>query len=550
MDNGRKFIEKAKKVHGEKYDYSKVQYGGSQEPVVIVCPEHGDFIQKPANHVRGNGCPVCGSLKKNVLRRMANEDFLEKAVSAHGSKYDYSKTKYTISRNKVTIICPEHGEFTMLPLAHLHGQGCPKCAGRNLTTRDILEKFKAVHGSKYDYSKTVYTKMHDKVTVICPEHGEFQITPSKHILGQGCVKCGMEERRIKQYKDTASFVEAAKNIHGDKYGYSKTNYVSVREPVTITCEKHGDFQQIPNDHLCGHGCPKCGVVISYGENELYGFISKTYKGIVIRNSRETIDGKQEIDILLPDKRIAFEYDGVYWHSEACGKSKDYHIKKTEDCAEKGIKLIHIFEDEWSEKKEICLSRIKNLLGVADKRVFARKCNVKTVDASAASKFLESNHIQGKTPSQIAYGLYFDDELVSIMTFGKLRKNLGSTAKEGSYELLRFCNKLGYSIPGAASRLLTHFKNDYHPMEIVSYADRRWSNGNVYEKLGFNLDHISKPNYFYVVNGKRRNRFSFRKDVLVRKYGCPPEMTEHEFCKSKGWWRIYDCGCLVYKWKNN
>ena len=139
-------------------------------------------------------------------------------------------------------------------------------------------------------------------------------------------------------------------------------------------------------------------------------------------------------------------------------------------------------------------------------------------------------------------------MVSLMTFGNLRKVLGSKSKENSYELLRFCNKLNTNVIGGASKLFKYFIKKYDPKEIVSYADRRWSNGLLYEVLGFNLTHKSKPSYYYVVNKKRVNRFSLRKDVLVSKYGCDEKMTEHEFCLSKGWYRIYDCGCLCFKWK--
>ena len=135
-----------------------------------------------------------------------------------------------------------------------------------------------------------------------------------------------------------------------------------------------------------------------------------------------------------------------------------------------------------------------------------------------------------------------------MTFGCLRKNLGNKNKENCYELLRFCNKINTNVVGGASKLLSHFIKQYHPEEIISYADRRWSQGNVYEKLGFSYKHNSQPNYFYIVGDKRVNRFSFRKNILVKKYGCPIETTEREFCLSQKWYRIYDCGTKIYTLK--
>ena len=143
--------------------------------------------------------------------------------------------------------------------------------------------------------------------------------------------------------------------------------------------------------------------------------------------------------------------------------------------------------------------------------------------------------------------FHNDELVSLMSFSSLRKNLGRKDKNGSYELLRFCNKVGITVQGGASRLLTHFKTNKNPDEIISYADRRWSEGNMYEKLGMQFIHDTKPNYFYLIQGNRKNRFGFRKNILVEKYGCPKDMSEHEFCLSQHWYRIYDCGSKLYEW---
>ena len=217
------------------------------------------------------------------------------------------------------------------------------------------------------------------------------------------------------------------------------------------------------------------------------------------------------------------------------------------CEKNGIHLIHIFEDEWLNKKEICKSRIINKLMLSE-RIYARKCNIINVSKEITKKFLDDNHIQGNVNSSLNYGLEYKGELVSLMTFGKLRKNLGRSSISDSYELLRFCNKIGYSVIGGASKLFSFFKEKNNPSYIVSYADIRWSNGNLYEQMKFTLSHISKPNYFYVINNERKNRFGYRKDVLVKKYGCSIDDTEHNFCKNKGWYRIYDCGTKVYEWK--
>ena len=190
--------------------------------------------------------------------------------------------------------------------------------------------------------------------------------------------------------------------------------------------------------------------------------------------------------------------------------------------------------------------IKNLLLKTEQKIYARNCSINYVDHSQGKKFMEKNHLQGWCPSQIMIGLYYNDELVSLMSFGKSRHFIGNGKSD--YELLRFCTKLNTQVIGGASKLFNFFIKEHPNKEIVSYADRRWSNGNLYEKLGFELYNKSKPNYYYVVNNERKNRFNFRKSILMKKYNCPKDMSEREFCKQQKWYRIYDCGCLCYKWR--
>lgn len=283
------------------------------------------------------------------------------------------------------------------------------------------------------------------------------------------------------------------------------------------------------------------------EQELLDFIKEILPNEeIIENDREQIKPK-EIDVYIPSKKIGFEMNGIEWHSEKYKEDKNYHLDKLKKCLDKGIRLIQIFDDEWNNKKVICKSRIKNILGITTTHIYARKCYIKEVESKLANKFLNENHIQGATQSQYKIGLFYNNELVSLMTFGEKRINLGNKKQDNkTFELIRFCNKLDTTIIGGASKLLKYFIDTYKPKEIISYADRRWSNGNLYEKLGFKCYGETVPNYFYIVNRQRKNRFNYRKNVLVEKYGCPQNMTEREFCKSKGWHRIYDCGCLCYK----
>ena len=556
MINKEEFIKRAKEIHGNKYDYSKVNYTKVTDKVCIICPEHGEFWQEARQHYRGQGCPKCGVNCRTEKKRDTNESFIKKARKVHGNKYDYSKVNYIDTKTKVCIICPEHGEFYLKPGSHINNKnGCPKCGkiklsnSLKLTTEEFIKRAKEIHGNKYDYSKVKYNSQKDKVCIICPEHGEFWQNPYTHYNGQGCPKCGIIKRSKTQSKSTEKFIKQAIEVHGNKYDYSKTNYINSHHLVSIICPEHGEFWQNPTYHLSGCGCQKCGMITSHYEDSLFDYIKSIYKGKIIRDNRTILSNlKQSLDIYIPDLKIAFEFDGLYWHNELNKPDKNYHLKKTEECFKKGIQLIHIFEDEWLYKQDIVKSRIKNLLGLITDKIYARKCIIKEITNKESKTFCENNHIQGGINSKYSFGLFFNNELVSVMTFGDKRKNLGSKSITDNYELLRFCNKLNTSVIGGASKLLKYFIKTYNPQEIISYADRRWSIGKLYETLNFKFSHESQPNYFYVFGDKKKNRFNFRKNILIEKYNCPENMTEHEFCLSQKWYRIYDCGTLVYVWK--
>lgn len=427
------------------------------------------------------------------------------------------------------------------------------------TKEQIIERFKKIHGNKYNYTDIVFTKTTDKITILCPEHGYFEQTPHAHLKGQGCPKCGLSKRINSKTSNTKEFIKKAKEVHGEKYDYSIVNYITNKVKIRIICPIHGEFEQTPHGHLFGNGCPKCAnqnkgrkenpikekkikKEIKQIENKLYD--NNTIKNEIINFILKTneIIPNNNFDISIKNLRLNFNIISLN-----DSDNKNYVIK-TEECEQNGIQLIHIFEDEWVNKKDICKSRILNLLG-HNNRIYARKCKIVEVDKKKAKEFFENNHIQGNVNSKIVYGLEYNGELISAMSFGDLRKNLGSKKTENSYELLRFCNKLNMSVIGGASKLFKHFIKEFNPLEITSYADRRWSMGNLYNELGFNFSHNSEPNYFYVINGERKNRFGYRKDILISKYGCDPNDTERNFCFNKGWNRIYDCGTKVYKWKS-
>ena len=295
-------------------------------------------------------------------------------------------------------------------------------------------------------------------------------------------------------------------------------------------------------------CTICNPISSFSnsghEIKLQEFIKENYKGEIIINSRSVIN-PLELDIYLPELKLAFEFNGLYWHSEL-HKENNYHLNKTEECEKQGIQLIHIWEDNWLYKQEIVKSMILNKLGNIPNKIYARKTEVKEItDNKLIREFLDKNHLQGFIGSKVKLGLFLDNELVSLMTFGKRRVVMGKkSTNDGEYELLRFCNKLNINIIGGASKLFKHFIRNYKPKEITTYADRSHSNGNLYEVLGFDFVGETQPNYYYVIDGIRKHRFNFRKDVLI-KQGFDPNKTEHQIMIDRKIYKIFDSGNLKF-----
>lgn len=351
-----------------------------------------------------------------------------------------------------------------------------------------------------------------------------------------------------QYESTATKLKrsALAKTHYDKF--VKILNFSYQNECTCKClacnnvftENYSTIRTriLANINPCTN-CVPLNAHVSNAEKQLADYVKSICKTEIIENDRAILNGK-ELDLYLPEYKLAFEYNGLYWHNEL-HKAANYHLQKTEMCEKQGIQLIHIFEDEWLYKQDIVKSRIKGLLHLND-RIFARKCVIKQVSATDSDSFLNTNHTQGACISKYRYGLYYNEELVSLMTFGKSRFT-------NEIELLRFCNKLNTNVIGAASKLLKHFLKDTAIAKIISYADRRWSCGRVYDKLGFTLLGKSIPSYYYVVDNMRQNRINYQKHKLVLE-GFDDTKTEHQIMLERSIYRIYDCGTLKYEYNNN
>jgi hypothetical protein len=272
------FVEQAVAIHGKAYDYSLVKYTGAKELVQIICSVHGVFEQQPSVHLTGAGCRACGFERSNKAKTMTQSEFISKANEIHGSKYDYSNAVYELSHVKVDIICPEHGVFSQTANSHLNGNGCPRCAfvtaaeRQRLTTAEFIELAVEMHGETFDYSEVDYVSSHDKVKITCPIHGVFEQTPTSHLTSDfGCRECANKSKGLAQRKTTDEFISVAKEVHGDRYDYSLTEYVTAKDKVAILCHEHGLFMQDPRIHINGSHCPKCNYGKGVGTYDEYYF---------------------------------------------------------------------------------------------------------------------------------------------------------------------------------------------------------------------------------------------------------------------------------------
>lgn len=297
-------------------------------------------------------------------------------------------------------------------------------------------------------------------------------------------------------------------------------------------------------------CYMCNPLIDEGgtsdiEGELHAYILTLFSDVKFRD-RKTIH-PLELDVFIPEKNIAFELDGLYWHSQNNGRDKKYHVNKTKLCESVGVRLIHIFEDEWRYKQKIVKNRIRHILNKTKYKIYARKCTIREIDKNIKNEFLEKYHIRGTDRSSVCLGAFYKGRLVPVMTFGKLRKALGRTSREGAYELIRFCSIGSFNVIGIASKFLKYFSTNYNPLIIYSYADMRWSDGGVYKRMGFEHLHNSSPNYWYMKDYDRRmHRFGFQRHLLKKKLNFfDDSLSEWENMKNNGYDRIWDCGNMVF-----
>jgi len=494
-------------------------------------------------------CPYCyGSFKKS------NEEFLKQVKELVNNEYifleEYSGTNLPIKciHNECNYI------WKITPSHFLNGKRCPKCqikirSRKQTKNKDIfLKEVKKLVGDEYTFLED-YINSTTKLKIIHNKCGhKYSIRPQNFLNGTRCPVCNGNIKVTHK-----EFVKKVKNLVKNEYTF-REEYKNNKTPLKVIHNKcTHEYHVTPHNFIdSSRRCSKCGKSKKFSNKEksLSKFIKKVYNKRIIENDRTILDGK-EIDIYLPDLKIGIEYCGLYWHSDK-RVGKNYHLDKLKLCHKKGIRLIQIFEDEWDYKNKILKSKIKHILGLNSSKesIYARKCTIKEIDSTIKNEFLDKYHIQGKDMSNIKLGLFYNEKLVSVMTF-KIPRN----KKENTYELSRFTTKRKYNVVGGFSKLLSYFKKNYEFSSIITYADLRYSSfeGNLYEVNGFRLSHQSKPTYTYfqknysIKDRIRIHKTNFRKSKIKEIFPeiYDEKLTEFEMMDKSSYYRIYDCGTLVY-----
>jgi len=353
---------------------------------------------------------------------------------------------------------------------------------------------------------------------------------------------------LKEFRADGKKVSQDRSVQFNKLcGYDVSYLNDSLISIKNLCHVHGDIEMKISDFYnrahrdrSGIICPICNPISSFSSFEL--LFEEVLKELNITDyvkRNKSVLKNLELDFYFPNHNFAIELNGCYWHSEIY-KDKKYHQIKSDRCNEIDIDLWHIWEDDFYEKRDIIKSMLKNKFGLISNFIYARNCVVREITSKEYKSFLDLNHIQSSINSSIKLGLFYENSLVSVMGFGQLRKSLGNKEKDDKkFELVRFCTILNTRVIGGASKLLSYFEKNFKWDEIISYAKRDHSKGNVYKQLGFIQDKICLPGYTWLVNGKRKHRFNFRKSVISNINN--KHLTEIEIMHNQGYYRCFDSG---------
>lgn len=533
--------EKVKElVESEGFTLLSDTYQNDSTKLDMLCPE-GHPINVSFNgwkYRKHNACIVCQRSLAGDRRKLSS-DYVKNELAQAGYKL---LSQYQNSHTPFEYECPRGHQHTMTWDTWKQGGRCAVCA--NNTRRGIEYIRKQMQAEGYKLLSTQYKNAHTKLNVLCSRGHPYQVSWNKWQGGRRCPICS---RRL-----TVQKAQAEIDKRGSPFICLEVNYPEKlgETELVIQCTRDPEhvFTVTKRTWWATHRCPECDRFVSVPERKIYAYL-RSYGIEAIQQDRKLIY-PYEVDLTIPDHRVAIEVNGLYWHSEnSGGKTKYYHRDKLLRCQEQGYRLISVFEDELTNKPDIVYARLRHLLGVSfGFRVGARECKIKEVSHKESADFLNRFHLLGQGNSRIRLGAFFKEQLIAVMTFSRSNKAKRQQASPGKWELDRFCVDHNFCVAGIASKLLHYFESNYVWSQVVSFAERRWSEGSLYTILGFNFIAFTEPNYWYMDKyyQTRISRFQLRKTK-----DDDPELTEWENRQKQDWDRIWDCGQIKFiKYKEN
>jgi len=487
-------------------------------------------------------------------------------VDSYEGPFDLSQAVYRGMNNPTEFKCPTHGWGTMAAKYIMQGRGCVRCYREGLsrkprmTRKKVLCRFQEAHGERYDYSLVRYAGQQAAVEIVCPRHGSFWQKPEYHWKGSGCPHCYHEDiRGASQRLSNADFVARAAAALPPHFDFSKAQYENSSTPVEVRCTEHEQtFYANPRGLMAGENpCPSCNHMKSKPEQEIADFLS-LFTTVVQRD--RSIIAPKELDIYLPEHNLAIEYCGMYWHSHKDQdderKNKRRHAEKYRLCAEKGIRLITIFESEWLARPQTIRRLLRAATGNLRGRLMARKCELRSVSNAEARAFYEKHHPQGGAGHGHHYALFWQGKMVACMRFTLGSNDRGHSAANRQWTLSRYATRL--SVAGAAGRLFKAFVKEHEPEVVKSFSDNRLFSGGMYEQLGFTLEEEVGPDYqvWSQKLGLRPKPHYQRRQIpkRLKEHGVVDHFdpksdprTEAQMTYLMGAGRIYDCGKKRWVW---
>lgn len=545
------FIVKARAKHGDRYQYISLDFSKPPAKFLAVCEKHGEFTQEMQGHVsRGYGCQKCGNEAKSAAKRTPVAELVAGFREVHGDTYEYKDVYYKNTRGFVVAVCKEHGEFTQNIFKHKAGQNCPECAKkisvekRRWTLPEVVVKATEVHKGLYEYVSLEIAEFElTKVVAVCKEHGEFTQDLARHLAGQGCPKCWHERRGESIRLSFEDFKSVANQVHENYYTYKEIyKDEGERTRAVVICPFHGEFTQIMNDHLTGHGCPNCAQRISQPNKDIYALFD-TWGLDPVQEFRPT-KSRKTFDVYVPSLKLAIEYNGNYWHSSKFMEN-NYHKAKSELAASAGMRLVHIFSHEWKFRKPAVVALLRRLAGKDPVKIAGRETEVVFPSKEEANTFLDLNHIQGTVRTGDFIGLSHKGDLCAVMVFNHNTSDRYAESDASVVELTRYASSS--PVFGGFSKLLKAWLSTHSEVKtVVSYSDNRVFTGATYAKYGFEKFHETPPDYKYVEPGwddTLHNKAKYQKSKLIERFGAEfcEGKTEKQITEQKNIYQVYDCG---------